>query len=85
MHVGMTWNGSSGVQKVQGSRYSPEIEFVDPITRATNLDQYTFMVGALATVFENKFELFDIAVTDPDVITARWCALFTLCRGRGVC
>jgi hypothetical protein len=57
---------------VTRQRYSPDIVFEDPITRARNLDEYSFMISLLATVFDNKFEIFDIGVTGTGRITARW-------------
>lgn len=59
------------MQTVTRSRYSPDITFIDPISKYTNIDGYSFNVALLTNVFDNKFELFDIAITGPNTITAR--------------
>lgn len=57
---------------VTRSRYSPTIAFQDPISRYSDIDGYCFNISLLTTLFDNKFELLDIAATGPDTVTARW-------------
>lgn len=53
------------------NRYSPTIQFQDPITKADTLDAYVANIGLLRSAFNIDFVLHAIDITSSNVITAR--------------
>jgi hypothetical protein len=60
------------LQDVTSSAYAQDIVFEDPISRFTDLGGYQFMIRALKTLFSVTFDLHDVTVTAPDMVTTRW-------------
>ncbi|KAG2441947.1 hypothetical protein HXX76_003552 [Chlamydomonas incerta] len=58
--------------EITESRYSPDITFEDPITKYTNREGYIFNIRLLRTFFNIQFDLFNVAVSGPDTVTATW-------------
>ncbi len=49
------------------------VEFLDPITRYSDVKGYLFNIGMLRNVFSPiKFELHDLRLTAPHDVTTRW-------------
>jgi hypothetical protein len=52
-------------------RYAKNIVFEDPITQYSNLEGYLFMIRALRTAFNIKFDLHSMEVAGPEELVAR--------------
>lgn len=60
------------LQNITTSRYAQDIQFEDPITCFNDLQGYVFMVRALRTLFNIKFDLHTMDITGPTELTARY-------------
>ena len=59
-------------QGIDQSRYTPNVDFEDPITKHSNLGGYLANIAFLKTVFAPTFTLLDIRATGRFEITTRW-------------
>lgn len=59
-------------QGIDQSRYTPNVDFEDPITKHSNLGGYLANIAFLKKVFAPTFTLLDIRATGRFEITTRW-------------
>ena len=62
---------SAPVQNITTSRYAKNITFEDPISKYSDLDGYLFMIRALRTLFDIKYELHTLEIAGSDELLAR--------------
>jgi hypothetical protein len=62
---------SSPPQNISTARYAKNITFEDPISKYSDLDGYLFMIQALRTFFNIKYELHSLEVAGQDELVAR--------------
>lgn len=59
-------------QGIDASQYDEVVDFLDPITKYSDIQGYMFNIKFLKLAFNPKFELHDIKQTDDTAVTTRW-------------